>query len=153
MNPPQVYMCSPSRTLLPPPSPYHPSRNNFHCFTWKCLTVRQFDLHLLLSTMTFLQSYNVSGFPPQSQQISSPTIPKTSKQANKQTKIIQELKHSPFQVISVKNMSLSLAKINTPHLFCILHSHSPQGLHQLSTAHGITLIFPSSSGSQLHIVP
>ena len=23
MNPPQVYMCSPSRTLLPPPSPYH----------------------------------------------------------------------------------------------------------------------------------
>ena len=25
MNPPRVYMCSPSRTLLPPPSPYHPS--------------------------------------------------------------------------------------------------------------------------------
>ena len=25
MNPPQVYMCSPSQTLLPPPSPYHPS--------------------------------------------------------------------------------------------------------------------------------
>ena len=25
MNVPQVYMCSPSRTLLPPPSPYHPS--------------------------------------------------------------------------------------------------------------------------------
>ena len=25
MNLPQVYMCSPSRTLLPPPSPYHPS--------------------------------------------------------------------------------------------------------------------------------
>ena len=24
-NPPQVYMCSPSWTLLPPPSPYHPS--------------------------------------------------------------------------------------------------------------------------------
>ena len=23
MNPPQVYMCSPSWTLLPPPSPYH----------------------------------------------------------------------------------------------------------------------------------
>ena len=28
MNPPQVYMCSPSWTLLPPPSPYHPS--------WSC---------------------------------------------------------------------------------------------------------------------
>ena len=25
MNPPQVYMCSPSWTLLPPPSQYHPS--------------------------------------------------------------------------------------------------------------------------------
>ena len=25
MNPPQVYMCSPSCTLLPPPSPHHPS--------------------------------------------------------------------------------------------------------------------------------
>ena len=25
MNPPQVYMCSPSQALLPPPSPYHPS--------------------------------------------------------------------------------------------------------------------------------
>ena len=25
MNPPQVCMCSPSWTLLPPPSPYHPS--------------------------------------------------------------------------------------------------------------------------------
>ena len=25
MNPPQVHMCSPSWTLLPPPSPYHPS--------------------------------------------------------------------------------------------------------------------------------
>ena len=25
MNPPQVYPCSPSWTLLPPPSPYHPS--------------------------------------------------------------------------------------------------------------------------------
>ena len=25
MNPPRVYMCSPSWTLLPPPSPYHPS--------------------------------------------------------------------------------------------------------------------------------
>ena len=28
MNPPQVYMCSPSRTLLPPPSLYHPSESS-----------------------------------------------------------------------------------------------------------------------------
>ena len=30
MNPPQVYMCSPSWTLLPLPSPYHPS-GSFQC--------------------------------------------------------------------------------------------------------------------------
>ena len=30
MNLPQVYMCSPSWTLLPPPSPYHPSGSS-HC--------------------------------------------------------------------------------------------------------------------------
>ena len=30
MNPPEVYMCSPSWTLLPPPSPYHPSGSS-HC--------------------------------------------------------------------------------------------------------------------------
>ena len=28
MNPPQVYMCSPSWTLLPPPSLYHPSESS-----------------------------------------------------------------------------------------------------------------------------
>jgi len=33
MNPPQVYMCSPSWTLLPPPSPYHPSGLS-QCHTW-----------------------------------------------------------------------------------------------------------------------
>ena len=33
MNPPQVYMCSPSRTLLPPPSPYQGYWNVlFLCF-------------------------------------------------------------------------------------------------------------------------
>ena len=30
MNPPQVYMCSPSWNLLPPPSPYHPF-GSFQC--------------------------------------------------------------------------------------------------------------------------
>ena len=28
MNPPRVYTCSPSRTPLSPPSPYHPSRSS-----------------------------------------------------------------------------------------------------------------------------
>ena len=34
MNPPQVYMYSPSRTLLPPPSPYHPSGPSQCTFTF-----------------------------------------------------------------------------------------------------------------------
>ena len=34
VNPPQVYMCSPSWTLLPPPSPYHPSEL-FQCTSSK----------------------------------------------------------------------------------------------------------------------
>ena len=34
MNPPQVYMCSPPWTLLPPPSPYHP----YHLNIWKRLS-------------------------------------------------------------------------------------------------------------------
>ena len=35
MNPPQVYMCSPSWTLLPPPSPFHPSGSS-QCTSPKC---------------------------------------------------------------------------------------------------------------------
>ena len=35
MNPPQVYMCSPSWTLLPPPSPYHPSGSS-QCTSPNC---------------------------------------------------------------------------------------------------------------------
>ena len=48
MNPPQVYMCSPSWTLIPPPSPYHPSGSS-QCTSPKqeskgrehCSTVRE----------------------------------------------------------------------------------------------------------------
>ena len=36
MDPPQVYMCSPSWTLLPPPSPYHPSGSS------QCTSPKQF---------------------------------------------------------------------------------------------------------------
>ena len=32
INPPQVYMCSPSWTLLPPPSPFHPSGSYYYCY-------------------------------------------------------------------------------------------------------------------------
>ena len=37
MNPPQVYMCSPSWTLLPPPSPFHPSGSS-QCTSPKLLS-------------------------------------------------------------------------------------------------------------------
>ena len=45
MNPLQVYMCSPSWTLLPPPSPYHPSGSS-QCTSPKHLALlicRHFD--------------------------------------------------------------------------------------------------------------
>ena len=38
MNPPQVYLCSPSRTPLPPPSPFHPSlEGNGNPLQYSCL--------------------------------------------------------------------------------------------------------------------
>ena len=42
MNPPQVYMCSPSWTLLPPPSPYHPS-GSYQCGedSWESLDCKE----------------------------------------------------------------------------------------------------------------
>ena len=40
MNPPQVYMCSPSWTLLPPPSPYHPSGSS-QCTSPKHLVISE----------------------------------------------------------------------------------------------------------------
>ena len=41
MNPPQVYMCSPSWTLLPPPSPYHPSGSS-QC-SWTVVLEKTFE--------------------------------------------------------------------------------------------------------------
>ena len=46
MNPPQVYMCSPSWTLLPPPSPFHPSGSS------QCTTTFSFYLK---TSMLFFQ--------------------------------------------------------------------------------------------------
>ena len=45
MNPSQVYMCSPSWTLLPPPSPYHPSALGLRCGMWT-LSCSTWDLVL-----------------------------------------------------------------------------------------------------------
>ena len=46
MNPPQVYMCSLSWTLLPPPSPYHPSGLS-QCTSPKHPVLYQFKLYVL----------------------------------------------------------------------------------------------------------
>ena len=62
MNPPQVYMCSPSWTLLPPPSPYHHSGSS-QCTSPKhpvsCiepgLAIR--FLHILHVSMPFSQIF------------------------------------------------------------------------------------------------
>ena len=47
MNPPQVYICSPSWTLLPPPSPYHPSLSYHTIFPCICIFSASFALGLV----------------------------------------------------------------------------------------------------------
>ena len=47
MNPPQVYMCSPSWTLLLPPSPCHPSRSYHTIFPCICIFSAIFALGLV----------------------------------------------------------------------------------------------------------
>ena len=60
MNPPQVYMCSPSWTLLPPPCPYHPSGSS-QCTSPKhpvsCIEPGQ------LSSFTFIKMFFSSSSP------------------------------------------------------------------------------------------
>ena len=54
MNPSQVYLCSPSWTLLPPPSPYPPSGLS-QCtspkhpvsWTWTCLAFKRYEVLIL----------------------------------------------------------------------------------------------------------
>ena len=63
MNPPQVYMCSPSWTPLPPPSPFHPSGSS-QCTNPKhpvsCIKpglATHFILDILHVSMPFSQSW------------------------------------------------------------------------------------------------
>ena len=58
MNPPQVYMCSPSWTLLPPPFPYHPSGSWIRKNTGKKDTKV-----LMMATSWFQVSGNLLVFP------------------------------------------------------------------------------------------
>ena len=67
MNPPQAYMCSPSWTLLPPPSPHHPSGSS-QCTSPKHLVFYAFEYILLRRdpcTSAGLQhEYNIPAFCP-----------------------------------------------------------------------------------------
>ena len=66
MNPPQVYMYSPSWTLLPPPSPYHPSGSS-QCTSPKhpvsCIEpgLRVFNLFEITSTYFFISFFATLG--------------------------------------------------------------------------------------------
>ena len=70
MNPPEVYMCSPSWTLLPPPSPYHPSGSS-QCASPKhpvsCIEpglATHFIHDIIHVSMPFSQIYNLKHFFP-----------------------------------------------------------------------------------------
>ena len=54
MNPPQVYMCSPYWTLLPPPSPFHPSGSSL-AKTWKQQTCRVYQQMPFVTTWMDLE--------------------------------------------------------------------------------------------------
>ena len=60
MNPPQVYMCSPSWTLLPPPSPYHPSGSS-QCTSPKH-TVSCIELDCKKFVLNFKFIFGCAGF-------------------------------------------------------------------------------------------
>ena len=62
MNLPQVYMCSPSWTLLPPPSPYHPSGSSQctspkHPLSWTFYWVDQ-NISILFSPFSEVLSWS-----------------------------------------------------------------------------------------------
>ena len=69
MNPPQVYMCSPSWTLLRPPSPYHSSGSS-QCTSPRRMALKHVKYHVwnelpvqvrctILVSNTFQVSYNI----------------------------------------------------------------------------------------------
>ena len=75
MNPPQVYMCSPSRTLFPPPSPYHPSGSS-QCTSPKypvsCIEpglVTRFIYDIIRTSMPFSQIIPPSPSPTESRRL------------------------------------------------------------------------------------
>ena len=75
MNPPQVYMCSPSWTLIPPPSPYHPSGSS-QCTSPKhpvsCIEpglATRFIYDIICISMPFSQIIPPSPFPTESKRL------------------------------------------------------------------------------------
>ena len=75
MNPPRVYMCSPSWTLLPPPFPYHPSvlsqctspKHPVSCIE-PGLAIR-FLYHIIHVSMPFSQIFPPSPSPTESKRL------------------------------------------------------------------------------------
>ena len=67
MHPPRVYTCSPSWTLLPRPSPYHPSGSSQFTSSKHPVSCSNLDWQFISYTILYMfQCYSPKSFPPPS---------------------------------------------------------------------------------------